>query len=263
MGRSFFVGRGGGGVDFFVTDIRHANSPTIFAFAGQLLGIGFVAPVLCFLSFVFGPSASEIARSGRGREIRTGGILFLPPILLSLYSAEVFAMFCSPTPESRHYWTWAWQMAPLEFGVLNFILARLSWATSSARATAHNGSISHAAFLAVMGSISSAVWFYTLLFAPHSLQEIFAPDMGVHSDFISHTRLGLQADEISAFAGSFLWLLYSLVDLGVSGISGKHTIVPVALFPIVVLCLGPGSAFALGWYWRETLIQAGGAKGRK
>lgn len=173
-------------------------------------------------------------------------------------------MFCSPTPESRHYWTWAWQMAPLEVGVLNFIVARLSSAASSARTTAHNGGISPAAFLAVMGSISSAVWFYMLIFAPHSLPEIFAPDMGVHSDFISHTRLGLQADEISAFAGSFLWLLYSLVDLGrVPGISAKHTIIPITLFPIVVVCLGPGSAFALGWYFRETLIQAGGAKSPK
>lgn len=229
--------------------MRHADSPTIFAFAGQLLGIGFVAPVLCFLAFVFGPSSSKIARSGRGRELRTRDISFLPPIVLFLYTAEVFAMFCSRTPETRHYWTWAWQMAPLEVGVLNFVVARLSSATSSARATAHNGGVSPAAFLDVMGSISSAVWLYTLLFAPHSLSEIFAPNMGAHSEFISHTRLGLQADEISAFAGSYLWLLYSLVDLrGFPGILAKHTIVPVALFRTVVVCLGPGSAFALGWY---------------
>lgn len=244
------------------TDPCHADSPTIFTFAGQLLGIGFVAPVMFFLTFVFGPSPSEIARSGRGREIRTGDISFLLPIILTLYTAEVFAAFCSPTPESRHYWAWAWQMAPLEVGVLNFIVAKLSSSFSSAQITTHTSRISPAAFLAVMGSVSSGVWVHMLMSAPRPLSEIFVPDTGADtSNFVLHTRWAVQVDEMFAFAGSFLWLLYSLLDLGVAGISAKRIIIPVAVFPIVVACLGPGSAFALGWYWKETLILAGETKG--
>lgn len=242
---------------------RAPDSPTIFIFAGQLLGIAIVAPAWCFLSFVLGPTPSEIARSGRGREIRTGELPFLLPIILTFHTAEVFAAFCSPTPEARHYWTWAWQMAHLEIGVLEFIVARLWSTVSSAKTNSRTGAVSLVTFLAVFGSVSSGVWIYTLLSAPHSISEIFALERVVHSDFISHTRWALQADEVFAFASSFLWLLYSLMDLGVAGIEGKIVIIPVALFPIVVACLGPGSAFALGWYWRETLIQGGKVKGLK
>lgn len=101
----------------------------------------------------------------------------------------------------------------------------------------------------------------SLLSAPHSIAEMFALKRVVHSDFISHTRWALQADEVFAFVSSFLWLLYSLLDLRVAGIKGEKVIIPIAVFQIVVACLGPGSAFALGWCWRETLIQAGEVKG--
>ncbi|KAG6356735.1 hypothetical protein INS49_014609 [Diaporthe citri] len=154
-------------------------------------------------------------------------------------------MFCSATPEARHYWTWAWQMAHLEIGVLNFIVARLSSTVSPAKTNSRTGAVSLESFLAVLGSVSSGVWIYMLLSAPHSISETFALESGVHSDFISHTRWALQADEVFAFASSFLWLLYSLLDLGFAGIEGKKIIIPVVLFPIVVACLGPGSAFAL------------------
>lgn len=244
-------------------DTRIADSPTLFIFAGQLLGIATVAPAWCFLSFVLGPSPSEIARSGRGREIKTGELPFLLPIILAFHTAEVFAMFCSPTPETRHYWTWAWQMAHLEIGVLNFIVARLSSIVSSAGTTTRTGSVSPVAFVAAFCLVSSGVWIYTVLSAPHSISEIFALERVVHFDFISHTRWALQADEVFAFANAFLWLLYSLLDLGVAGTEGMKIIISVALFPIVVACLGPGSAFALGWYWRETLIQAGKVRGSK
>lgn len=170
-------------------------------------------------------------------------------------------MFCSPTLEARHYWTWAWQMAHLEIGVLNFIVSRLSSIVSLGKTNSRTGAVSPVAFLAAFCAISSGVWIYTLLSAPYSISEIFALERVVHSDFISHTRWALKADEVFAFASAFLWLSYSLLDLGVAGIEGRKIIIPVVLFPIVVACLGPGSAFALGWYWRETLIQAGKAKG--
>lgn len=237
--------------------MRRAHSPAIFLSAGQLLGIGFVAPIRYFLLFVLGPSPSQLARSNRGGELRTWDLTFLLPIILALHTAEVFAAFCSPTPEMRHYWTWAWQMAPLEIGFLNFIVVRLWSTVTSARTTTCISIVSPMTFLAVLSTVSSGVWLYTLFSAPHSISEIFVPDIGAHSDFISHTRLGLHADQISAFASCFLWLIYSLLDLGISGLSGKRMILPIALFSIAIAFLGPGSAFALGWYWKETLMQAG------
>lgn len=147
--------------------------------------------------------------------------------------------------------------------MLNFIVARLSSIVLSARTTTRTGSVSPVAFVAAFCLVSSGVWIYKVLSAPHSISEIFALERVVHFDFISHTRWALQADEVFAFASAFLWLLYSLLDLGVAGTEGMKIIIPVAVFPIVVACLGPGSAFALGWYWRETLLQAGKVRGSK
>lgn len=147
-------------------------------------------------------------------------------------------------------------MAHLEIGVLNFIVGRL-FSTFASAGTIRAGGISSAIFLAGLCSVSTGVWLYMILSAPFSIWEVFVPDKGMHSDFILHTRRALQLDELSGFASSFAWLFYSLLDLWAAGIVGKKMILPVALFPIVFVCLGPGSAFALGWYWKETLIQAG------
>lgn len=187
--------------------------------------------------------------------MRTKDISFLLPIILLLHTAEVFAAFCSPAPETRHYWTWAWQMAHLEIGVLNFIIGKL-FASSKITRT---GGIPPVAFLAVLCSVSTGVWLYMILSAPHVTSEIFVPVKGVHSDFIFHTRRALQLDELSGFASSFAWLFYSFLDLWAAGIEGKRMVLLVVLFPIMLACLGPGSTFALGWYWKETLIQAGNA----
>lgn len=239
-----------------------AYFPTIFIFAGQLLGFGSAAPVFYFLVLVVGPSPSELARSGRGRQLITRSISFLLPIILLLHTAEVFAAFCSETPEARHYWTWAWQMAHLEIGVLNLIVAVVFSIFTSAKTT-RTGGASPAVLLAVLGSVSTGVWLHTILPAPYSISDIFVPDQGGHSDFISHTRWALQLDELSGFASSFIWLVYSLLDLRAAGIERKYTILPVALFPLMIVCLGPGSAFALGWYWKEVLIHAGMVKRSK
>lgn len=188
--------------------------------------------------------------------MRTKDISFLLPIILLLHTAEVFAAFCSPAPETRHYWTWAWQMAHLEIGVINFIVWRLFSSFASA-GTTRTGGISPAALLAGMASVSTGIWLYMILTAPHSIRKIFVTDKVVHSDFILHTRRALQLDELSGFASSFAWLLYSFLDLWAAGTEAKKIILPVALSPAVLACLGPGSTIALGWYWKETLIQAG------
>lgn len=235
----------------------------MFIFAGQLLCFGFIAPVLYFLVLLFSPSPSEFATSSRGRQLKTGSISFLLPIILLLHIAEVFAAFCSPSLEARHYWTWAWQMAHLEIGVLNLIVWGLFSMFTSAKTT-RNGGVSPAKFLVVLGSVSTGVWLYAKFSAPYPMSDIFVPDQGGHSDFILHTRWALQLDELSGFASCFIWLFYSFLDLWAAGIEGKYSwVLPVALFPVVLACLGPGSAFALGWYWKENLIGSGMVKRSK
>ena len=74
-------------------------------------------------------------------------------------------------------------MAHLEIGVLNLIVGRLFSALTLAKST-RSGGISPVAFLAVLGSVSTGVWLYTLLSAPYRISQMFVPDKGGHSDFI-------------------------------------------------------------------------------
>lgn len=203
-----------------------------------------VGPVFYFLSLTFGPSASDLLRSARDRELQTEQVAFLLPIILVLHNAEIFAAYFAPSLVSRHYWTWAWQLAPLWIGVFNTAAARV----------ASGFAVSPRTTLAYLGSISAAVWTYTLICSPHPISELFLPQAGTPTDFVSHVRRSLQFDEIFGFAGCYLWLAYSFVDLRTAGARGPILFALFALFPILLLSIGPGATFSIGWYLRERAL---------
>lgn len=226
------------------------NSPTIFTFAAQLLGIGSVAPLFYYLCWVFGPSDQSMSKSLTSRNIETEGISLLLPIILLFHTSEVFAAFWSSTLESRHYWTWAWQMAPLWIGIINWVVARFytklfsqkgqSLATGSPRVV-----------LVVLAILSAGVWAYIILMSSAPLLTIFWPRWSAQSDFVLHTRQALQYDELCGFGSSFLWLLYSLFSLRI-----RDATIALVILPIAIAAVGPGATFILGWLWRESILQS-------
>ena len=220
------------------------SSPTIATLIAQLLGLGVVGPIFYFLSLTFGPSASDLLRSARDRELRTGQVAFILPIILVLHNTEIFAAYLAPSLVSRHFWTWAWQLAPLRIGVFNFVSAKVT----SGFAT------SPRIVLVSLGSISATVWVYTLAGSPHPISEMFFPQAGIPNDLVSQARRAFQLDEIFAFAGCYLWLLYSFVDLRFAGAGGPSLLMIFALFPILLMAIGPGATFAAGWYLRERAL---------
>lgn len=204
------------------------------------------------LCLMFGPSSSDLARSARDFELRIEQVAFILPIILVLHNAEVFGAYWSPSLDTRHYWTWAWQMSPVWIGMLNLATAKVASAFSLSRESRLVASPQM--ILGVLGSLSAAVWQYSLAYSPHSISELFLPELAAPADFLPQVRRGFQFDEICTFVGSFLWLLYSILDLGTAEVSGGDLITKVALLPILVYSIGPGATFALGWYWRETLL---------
>lgn len=66
----------------------------------------------------------------------------------------------------------------------------------------------------------------------------------------------MQCDEVFSFGSSFLWLLYMFVDLYTAGLIGMRSVAVSCFIPFVAIVVGPGSAFALGWYWREHVLSA-------
>ncbi|EMR70598.1 putative fad binding domain protein [Eutypa lata UCREL1] len=102
-----------------------AYFPTFFSLAGQLLGLGSVAPFFYFLCFAFGPTASELSRSPvQNRTVRQGVSGLLLPIVFLFHTAEVFAMFLAPEYTTRHFWTWAWQLSPFWIGITHLVLSK-------------------------------------------------------------------------------------------------------------------------------------------
>ncbi|KAI1391874.1 uncharacterized protein F4822DRAFT_108362 [Hypoxylon trugodes] len=225
--------------------------PTIFTFAGQMLGLGPVAPVFYCLYFIFGPTASGMAASPvRDRTVwrGNGGVLLL--VVFLFHTAEVFAMFLAPDFEIRHYWTWAWQLTPIWIGVGNLFLS-----TIVAPFLPKTNMIAPPKILtAVLGLFSAGVWGYTLLFSPYSLSTLLIPAVGPQSEFITHCRKAFQADYIGVLGSSLLWLVYSFFDLGSVGLLGRNWFYYVALLPVVTALVGPGAAFILGWYLRERAL---------
>ncbi|KAK4031577.1 hypothetical protein C8A01DRAFT_21230 [Parachaetomium inaequale] len=233
---------------------RPANrwTPAYFAttatFLAQLLGIGAVAPLFYFLSFVFGPQAKDLA-DRQIQQLDPSQFALLLPLILALHTFEILGAYLSPDLVSRHYWIWAWQMSPLWIGVANFISARAvgSWLRNSRLA-------SPAFIFQVLCAISAGVWISTLLLSPYSVSEIFLPTLARQTDDHLHTRRAFQVDEVSAFTACFLWLAYLLLDMHSAGLVGLNGFWPIAVLPIVLTFLGPGVTVALVWSWREAMF---------
>lgn len=214
-------------------------------------------PVFYLLCIVFSPSASELARAVPSRRtVWSRGSLLVIPVVFLLHTAEVFRMFLAPSYDSRHYWTWAWQMTPLWIGVGNVMVSQVFLRLSSGRRiSSTTTAIVPKAMLAALGLISTAVWVYTVLFSPHSLVTLFTARPDPQDGLILRSRKAFQADEIGLFACSFLWLVHSFLDLHLADFVGlKGLLYNLAFLPVATLVLGPGSTFAVSWYIRELMI---------
>lgn len=204
-----------------------------------------------FLCITFGPSASELAATPRQRRtVWHERYALLVPIVFVIHTCMVLAMFFAPGFSTRHYWTWAWQLAPLWVGLVNIVVGQIIGILGV------KGLPSSRPMLFALGLLSLGVWGYTLAFAPHSLSTLFIPEATPQSGLILHTRKALQADEVGAYAASFLWLVYSFIDLYMAGLADNASLFFVAMLPVVAICMGPGATFALGWYVRERVLES-------
>lgn len=64
----------------------------------------------------------------------------------------------------------------------------------------------------------------------------------------------MQCDEVFAFGSSFLWFLYMFIDMYAAGMIGMGSLALSCFIPSLATVAGPGSAFALSWYWREHVL---------
>ncbi|KAF2645060.1 hypothetical protein P280DRAFT_390572 [Massarina eburnea CBS 473.64] len=234
-----------------------AYFPTLFTFAGQLLGIGSVGGIFYFLHHTFSPSPLTLHLTPQKKRLTPHPNTALLPLFLVLHTFEISAAYLSPSPQTRHYWTWAWQMTPLWIGVANVVVSRFIKVLPFKTA----GLADPRLVLGTLGAVSAGVWLHTLLNSGVPFTTLFVPEMAAQEDFVAHMRRGLQFDQLCVFGASFVWLVYAFFDLWFAGlVVGMECLVMVASLPVLVALLGPGAAFALAWYWRESKLQAKLAK---
>ncbi|KAH7324261.1 hypothetical protein B0I35DRAFT_406091 [Stachybotrys elegans] len=230
---------------------RAAYIPTVFLTAAQILTAGVVAPICFFLNLVFGPTASELVKSPSRRSINNKYLAFYLPLLLALHTAEILAMFLAPDFNTRHYWTYAWQMTPLWLGIATFVTANIVPESLCASIPSSPRFI-----LALVAQTTAGAWVYMLARSPYSLAELYVPDFTPSDSFVLHTRLVLQTDQVCTFGAAALWLVYSFLDLAISGLVTAADWAVLGGLLSTGVVLGPGSAFALGWLWRETKLKS-------
>lgn len=107
-----------------------------------------------------------------------------------------------------------------------------------------------------LGLISFGVWGYTVLYSPYSIATLFFPQPEPQAGLVLHTRKALQADEVGLCVATFLWLVYSFLDLYIADLVGVPSLLLAMVLPIVAVCMGPGATFVLGWYARERVFDS-------
>ena len=158
-------------------------------------------------------------------------------------------MFLAPDLDTRHYWTWAWQLSPLWIGIANSVLGQ---ALSFLRLK-RSLSTSPTTLLIALGLVSSGVWLYALVYSPYTLLETFIPDVE-QFEYVAHSRRALQADELGVVSTTLLWQAYSFYDLHSAGLLGNQWLFYAGSLPIITVGLGPGTAILIGWYLRERAL---------
>ncbi|KAJ5772428.1 Monooxygenase FAD-binding [Penicillium odoratum] len=244
--------------------------PIIMGQAAQLLSVAIFGPLYYLLQYL------QISLDGtapsNNREIDPISIYSLLPALLAGHYIPAYASFLMPDLQKRQYWNAAWQLFPLTVPLLQ-IPVSLSLSLQSKIITKGNTNSvkdrmekrkkSLAALRVAYGSlavISATGFIYARVTAPEgsSMLDIFWPGVRGYVlagdvSFEEGIARFLQYDQISSMVAGFLWLGLRFRELERSGVEFSWLGGVVRLVG-VVYGFGPGTAFVLGWGWKQELL---------
>ncbi|KAJ5945996.1 Monooxygenase FAD-binding [Penicillium verhagenii] len=251
--------------------------PIIIGQAAQLLSVAVFGPLYYFLEYVFNPLHKTI--QSNNREINPTSTYTLLAALAAAHYLPSYASFLVPDLKDRQLWNAAWQIFPLTVPLLQLPLSLFfqNTLTTNANANPEADSItarrqdkqnSLAAVRVAYSSLAliSAVGFVyarTTVPAGSSMLEIFWPGLDgyvLSGDVSFEDGLArfLQYDQISSMAAGFVWLCLRMRDLKSSG-AGVSWLRAVVGLVGVTWVFGPGTAFVLGWGWKEELLHGLGS----
>ncbi|KAL2165007.1 hypothetical protein VTH06DRAFT_303 [Thermothelomyces fergusii] len=237
----------------FVTPMQW---PHLYAAIGQVLGIGVVCPVYCFLHYVLSPIENFAALDQRLTSVRTS-LSALPVVLLS-YLLPFYAMLAWSDLVTRQVLLYLWQLYPLWAAAALFVGPRLFL-----RDTMTVDKVSHPLrdlpvmrrYVGAAAALSAVVWWRTML-GPGGLVAVFAPAGLPRSehDLAHFTAEFLKWDEVFAFGSHLLWLAYLFWDLRGAGMLREGWLRVAGLGLLSLVLFGPGATLGLGWLFREHIL---------
>ncbi|KAJ5919266.1 Monooxygenase FAD-binding [Penicillium verhagenii] len=248
--------------------------PIIIGQAAQLLSVAVFGPLYYLLQYIFNPLHKTV--QSNNREIKPTSTYTLLAALAAAHYIPSYASFLAPDLKDRQLWNAAWQIFPLTVPLLQLPLSLFFQTTLPTNPNPNQdpavGSItsrtqdkqnSLAAVRVVYSSLAliSAVGFVyarTTVPAESSMLEIFWPGLDgyvLSGDVSFEEGLArfLQYDQISSMAAGFVWLWLRMRELKMFG-AGVSWFRAVVGLVGVTWVFGPGTAFVLGWGWKEEVL---------
>lgn len=226
----------------------------------QVSGIGVVGPIYYLLQYLNLPlSKMTIANI---REIEPSTTYNLLPALAAAQCIPALASFLAPSLQDRTWYNAIWHLFPLTVPLLQLPLKKLFGKSSIESAKPEirkeNRQKSIAAIRFAYGSFAavSAVGFlYARATAPvgSSLFSIFLPPFETPTSFSEGVLALSQLNQVISMAAGFTWLGLRLRELKMNGADVSWW-KSVAGLVGTTCAFGPGTAFALGWGWKEELL---------
>lgn len=229
----------------------------------QLKGVGLIAPIFYMLDYLRVPLPHLL--HGNRAEIAPATSISLLLATLVGHHLPNFACFLVPSLKDRRWWNAVWQLFPVTIPLIQFLMSyprRRHAKAEHEAAKEKKDKTSMQSIRFTYGSfalISALTFIYARHSAPAeaSLASIFWPGVSGHlvpvTSFEGGIARFLQYDHIFSIGSGFVWLLLrfrELKNLG-ANISWWKAI---GAFIGTTWALGSGTAFALGWGWKEELL---------
>ncbi|PVH89546.1 BcBOA8 protein [Cadophora sp. DSE1049] len=229
--------------------------PTIFGIMYQVRGIGFIAPIYCFLHYVQSPLENYAAADNR--MLQLSNVKTIIPTVVLTYIIPTVGMFFAPGLASRQWINGLfWQPFPVYGAILQRILPLLVEDTT-ARDRVQNPEADLPYLRAAYGFSAAAgafAYLYLHVASPVSLVEVFFSNLRNPSaalPLLGGALKALRYDQICAFSATTIWTLLSFKDLKQAGKLQAGWGRILGVFAAMNVAVGPGAALSVMWAWRE------------
>ncbi|RAH45764.1 FAD-dependent oxidoreductase [Aspergillus brunneoviolaceus CBS 621.78] len=246
--------------------------PITAGVAFQVRGIGLIAPLYYAAEYITAPLGRILPGHNRMIDPSTTGSLLIS--LLGSYHLTTYANFIPRTVETRRWYNAIWQLFPVTVPLLQLSIALLAKrlfpapppADPDARRKTRRRNIRTVRFFyRTLALLSGITFIYTRLTKPRgaSMASLFFPGLTEHLAPVTSFPQGiarfLQYDQVISMASGFVWLALRSRELQQRQQARSEATFSwwkaVGACAASTFALGPGATFALGWGWREEMLE--------